>query len=446
MKRYDVAVCGGGPSGVSAAVAAARAGAKTALVERYGFCGGMATSALVNPWIGHRWSDPETRRPGSLTGGFFREVVSRQAEQGAYRAKISSAAFDEQRLKYIYDCFLREAGVDCLLHTLVIGAETSGGRIESAELVSKSGRERLGADVFIDATGDGDLAALAGCAHEVGRKADGLTQAMTLSFRVAGIDKEALLDDGHQKGARALVEPYFQEAREAGRLEYPYRDFVQFYDYPRPGVLHFNMTRINRVSGLSREDLSHAEMEGRRQAVVLTDWLVREVPWFKNAWLEKLACQVGVRETRHIAGEYTITQEDIAEGRKFGDGIARSAYFIDIHSPTGPGFDHEIKGTAGKAKASFRPPPGEYYEIPYRALVPKDAENLLVPCRALSASHEGCAAVRVMANMTATGEAAGLAAAEAAARKKAVGEIDGAAIRRRLEYLDQPPELGGLWE
>src|SRR5690606_34036523 len=121
----------------------------------------------------------------------------------------------------------------------------------------------------------------------------------------------------------ALIEPYFQEALKSGQLHYPYRPFIHFYDYPRPGILHFNMTRINQVSGLSAEDLTKAEIEGRRQAFVISDWLVKHVPYFKNAFLEKVACQVGVRETRHIVGQYRIEKRDILAAKKFEDGITR---------------------------------------------------------------------------------------------------------------------------
>ncbi len=210
-----------------------------------------------------------------------------------------------------------------------------------------------------------------------------------------------------------MVEPYFQKALSTGELHYPHRNFIHFYDYPRPGVLHFNMTRINRVSGLCARDLSSAEIEGRRQAYVLAGWLRQEVPWFKDAYLEKLATQVGVRETRHITGHYTMTSTDILEAKKFVDGITRSRYFIDIHNPTGAKDVHQTDGEKGRVKTGFGPPAEDYYEVPFRSLVPIDCPNLLVACRALSATHEAAAAVRVMATMHGIGEAAGIACAQA---------------------------------
>lgn len=443
---YDLIVCGGGPAGTAAAVATARRGLQVLLIERYGFAGGMATSALVNPWMGHAFREKTTGRAGSLIEGVFKEVVSRLKEAGGYGSKLCPAAFDEERLKIVYDDMLREAGVEVRFHTLLAGAERDGPRLKSVTTFSKSGREEYGAKYFIDSTGDGDLAAFAGCGFSVGRPEDNLTQAMTVCFRMAGVDKSAMLAQAGLKAARMLVEPYFQKARGEGALEYPYRDFVHFYDYPRPGVLHFNMTRINRASGLSAQDLTRAEMEGRRQAALISGWLVKEVPYFKGAYLEKIACQAGVRETRHIKGAYAMAMEDITSGRKFSDAIVRSAYFIDIHSPTGSGFAHEKEGEKGAVKRTYAPPPGDYYEVPYRALLPEGMDNLLVACRALSATHEGAAAVRVMATMTGIGEAAGLAASEACGRSLAFGKVDGARLRGELGYLDRKPDYSDLWQ
>ncbi|MEF3308654.1 FAD-dependent oxidoreductase [Paenibacillus sp. GYB004] len=449
--RYDVIVCGGGPSGAAAAIAAGRAGARVLLVERYGFCGGMATSALVNPWAGHEYPHPVTGDMGSLIGGIFKEIVRGLHEAGGYGSELTHSAFDEERLKVVYDCMLQEAGVDMLYHTIVTDVVCRNGRIESIGVASKDGARAIEGDMFIDATGDADLASLAGCEWSLGRPADQLTQAMTVSFRMGNVNKPLMLkhlrernETGHKK-ARLLVEPYFQEAIRAGRLHYPYRNWIHFYDYPHPGVLHFNMTRINKVNGLVAKDLSFSETEGRRQAFLLADWLRAEVPYFSGAYLEKVACQVGVRETRHIQGLYTVTEQDITGAAKFDDAIVRSRYFIDIHSPTGSGFDHESSTGYGAVADRYNVPEGDYYEVPYRAIVPKGVQNLLVPCRALSATHEASAAIRVMATMTGIGEAAGIAASHAASRGIAAQEVDPQWLRSRLDYLSEGPDFDPLW-
>ena len=449
MSNYDVVVSGGGPSGVGAAVAAARRGRKVLLIERCGFYGGMATAALVQPFCGHQYSSPDYRILGSLTEGIFKEIVVKLHEYGAYGSVLSPSAFDEERLKRIYDILLADAGVDAFLHTRVVGVDVSGERITHLRLVSKEGELKIAGRLFIDATGDGDIAAFAGCPFTVGRTKDGYSQAMTTSFRMAGVDKSEMRKTGGHLAARRTVNRYFLEAREKGELVFPYRDFIHFYDYPRADVLHFNMTRINQVSGLSVEELTKAEVEGRRQAYVISDWLKSTVPAFENAYLEKLPGQVGVRESRHVDGEYSIDLDDIRRGAKFSDGIARSCYFADIHSPTGSGFDHERsdngKTEPGQHDSGFAPPEGDWYEVPYRSLLPHGCENLLVCCRALSASHEGSAAVRVMATMTATGEASGIAASRAAAEGKSPHEIEGSWVRSQLDYLDRGPDYDPVW-
>lgn len=452
VQSYDVVVCGAGPAGVAAAIAAARAGASTLLLERYGFVGGMATAGLVNPIAGHEYHAPGSTRTDSLILGIFGEAFTTLHHEGGYGSALTRPAFDEERLKYVYDRMLAGAGVTVRCHQSLTGVTLRDGRISAVQTCSKDGTTTYAGTVFIDGTGDGDLAAMAGCAFTIGRPSDGLAQAMTTNFRVAGIDKIAMIaalqrtgQPVHHKPARLLVDGYFQAARAAGRLDFPHRDWIHFYDYPHPGVLHFNMTRVHHASGLSAADLTRAEIECRRQAYVLTDWLVREVPYFKDAWLEKLATQIGVRETRHFHGLYTMTAEDVTSARKFADGITRSCYFIDIHSPTGSGFDHEVAGGKGAVATRYSVPAGDWYEVPYRALLPVGMANLLIPCRALSATHEAAAAVRVMATLHGTGEAAGMAAALAVRRGVTPAQIDGREIRAMVGYVDQPPAIGQQW-
>lgn len=443
---FDVIVCGGGPSGVAAALAAARRGARTLLIERYGFCGGMATAALVNPWAGHEYRDPVSGRRGSLIGGIFGEVVQTLHRRGGFGSALSPSAFDEELLKSVYDAALLAAGITVRYHSFLSGVEKTGARIAGLSVLSKGGVERFTAANFIDCSGDADLTAHSGCAFSVGRAADGLTQAMTVSFRMANVDKTDMIAAGTMRKARALVEPYFQRALASGELHYPYRNFVHFYDYPRPGVLHFNMTRINRVSGLSAEDLSKAEVEGRRQAYLIGEWLVRAVPYFRDAYIEKVATQVGVRETRHVHGAYTMTMDDIVSARKFPDGVTRSCYFIDIHNPTGAQDVHHQANGRGAVKANFGPPAGDWYEVPFRSLIAPECPNLAVACRALAATHEAAAAVRVMATMHGIGEAAGIAAAEAVRRGTDVTAIPGEWVRSQIGYLHEGADHGPLWD
>lgn len=405
----------------------------------------MSTAALVNPWSGHEYTDPASGRHGSIIGGIFKEVVLNLYQRGGFGSTLSPAAFDDEMLKHVYDQMLLQAGVHVRYHTYLKAIRKEGDRIVGVEVFSKGGHEVFYGKNFIDCSGDGDLAAMAGVPFAVGRDSDGLTQAMTVSFRMANVDKTAMLATGNLRAARALVEPYFQEALASGELHYPYRNFIHFYDYPRPGVLHFNMTRINTVSGLSAEDLTRAEMEGRRQAFVIGEWLIRSVPWFCNAFIEKVACQVGVRETRHIHGLYTMTSDDITRAAKFEDGITRSRYFIDIHNPTGSRDVQQQPGTAGALNADFGPPAGDYYEVPFRSLITNVCPNLVVACRALSATHAASAAIRVMATMHGLGEAAGVAAAEATHTHTDVTRISGTWLRNQIAYMSEPPDYDEPW-
>lgn len=443
--HYDVIVCGGGPSGVAAAISAVRRGAKTLLIERYGFCGGMSTAALVNPWSGHEFTDPETGRHASIIGGIFKEVVLEMHRRGGYGSALSPAAFDEELLKNVYDQLLLAAGVQVRFHTQLKSAIAEDGMLKNITVYSKSGTETFSAGCFVDCSGDADLAAFARVPFRVGRSEDGLTQAMTVSFRMGNVDKREMIATGNLRKARALVEPYFQQALASGELFYPYRPFIHFYDYPREGILHFNMTRINEVNGLSVQDLTHAEMEGRRQAFLIADWLRSAVPYFKHAYVEKVACQVGVRETRHIEGLYTMTQDDIRSAKKFADGIARSRYFIDIHNPRGAHDVQQQQGKQGALREDFGPPEGDYYEVSYRSLVSPVCRNLIVACRALSATHEASAAIRVMATMHAIGEAAGIAAAHSVQSGTNVVDIDGNWVRSQLPYLSEGPDFDEPW-
>jgi hypothetical protein len=442
---FDVIVCGGGPSGVAAALSASRRGAKTLLIERYGFCGGMSTAALVNPWSGHEYTSQATGAYGSLICGIFKEIVSKLSKLGGYSSALTASAFDEEMLKYVYDQLLIESGVTIRYHSFLQSVEKLGDSISSITVFSKGGIEIFTAKNFIDCTGDADLASLAGVQFKTGRDEDGLTQAMTVSFRMGNVDKEEMIATGNLRAARALVEPFFQKALATSELFYPYRNFIHFYDYPRPGVLHFNMTRITAVSGLSAIDLSYAEMEGRRQAFLMGGWLIKTVPWFNNAYVEKVGCQVGVRETRHIRGLYTMQKEDIIKAAKYNDGITRSRYFIDIHNPKGANDVQQLKGTQGALDENFAPPPGDFYEIPFRCLLNADCPNIIVACRAISATHEASAAIRVMATMHGLGEAAGIAAAEAAQSNKNVNGISGEWVRSQIPYMQEDPDFGFPW-
>ncbi|MCL6518548.1 MAG: FAD-dependent oxidoreductase [Armatimonadetes bacterium] len=416
--NFDVIVAGGGVAGIAAAVCSSRIGVKTLLIERYGFLGGLGTAGLVNPFMSSC-----TSRGEQLVGGFFKEICDRMADMGG----MFGRAFDPEAMKFVAQEMLLESGGHLLLHSWITGVRVVGKRVIGVEVLTKSGMINLDGAVTIDATGDGDVSAMAGAPFEMGSPEHGMTQAMTLMFTIGGVDiRKALVYAKDNPDQMRFPKPQtdadverllktsvgvagfykeVDEARSKGEFPLP-QDMVFFIALPTPGHVVVNTTHIGGLDGTRSEDLTQAEIEGRRQTMALMKFFRNYVPGFENAYLVQTATQIGVRETRRILGEYVFTAEDVVTGRKFPDSVLRSAYPVDIHRPTGIGYSRADDG-----KPTNAPPPGDWYEVPYRCLVPREIENLLVAGRCLSATHEGQGAVRIMPNCMALGQAAGVAAA-----------------------------------
>jgi hypothetical protein len=403
----DVVVCGGGPAGIAAAVAAAETGANTLLIEHYGFLGGMMTAGLVNPFMGY-WAGEE-----QINRGVFQRIIDALSAENAYGTlEHAKTAFDPEVAKLVLDGLVLDAGVKLRLHTTVCGAQVADGQVQRILIQSKSGLEAVEAKVFVDCTGDADLAFCAGAQIEKGRPEDGLCQPMTANFRVAGVDRAAM-------PSREEINALYDAAREAGEVENP-RENVLWFLTTRAGEIHFNTTRVVRRDATNALDLTAAELESRRQITQMLAFLKARVPGFADAYLTAVPAQIGIRESRRVIGDYVLTAEDVLAARKFDDGIARGSYPVDIHSPTGG-------GTVIK-----RLPPGEAYDIPYRCLCPLGFENLLIGGRPISSDHAAHSSHRVMPIAACNGEAAGLAAALCAGSGGGIRSVEAADLRQRL--------------
>jgi ribulose 1,5-bisphosphate synthetase/thiazole synthase len=448
--EVDVLVCGGGTAGAVAAVASARTGARTLLVEQYGSVGGMAATGMSFLGV----SDASGRR---ALGGIGAELLARLAASGAAfedrpdKQVGSVTVADPAALRQTLLEMLLDAGVRFLLHTFCVDALAEGRRVRGILAANKGGLEAVLARVVVDATGDADVAARAGARFVTGR-ADGLAQPVTRIFRVCDVDVAEMLAylaahpgemdaperwDGsgytaEDLAAQSVVMDAFPalvgEARRAGELSVP-RDRIGIETGPVPGVVTINATRVHGVDGTDPDALSRAEVETQRQMFEILRFLRRRVPGFRRARLLDAAYQVGVRESRHIAGDYVLTLDDVLAGRDFPDAVARGAYPVDLHDLR-PGA--EVLGArVGGGGVTLRRIE-HAYGIPLRCLLPAGVDGLLVAGRAVSATHEAAGSVRGQAVCLATGHAAGTAAALSAAAGVMPRGLDAAAVRAAL--------------
>ncbi|MFD0585548.1 FAD-dependent oxidoreductase [Dactylosporangium darangshiense] len=330
--------------------------------------------------------------------------------------------FDPELFKLVTYDMLSGCGVRLLLHAFasdLMPLPEGGSR---CVFETKSGPVVLDADVVVDCTGDGDLAAAAGAPYEVGRPGDGLTQPITLMFRVGNVDRQGFLDYVHDhpdqwKGVHGLWD-LIRQARDAGELDLP-REDILFFATPHHDEVSVNSTRIGGL-GISVWDLTRAELATHRQLEQISRFLHDRVPGFAESYVIQSGVQVGVRETRRVLGDYQLTGEDVLSARSFDDVIARGAYPVDIHNPNGPG------------TILRRLPQGSSYDIPLRTLLPRDVDGLLVAGRCISGDHVAHSSYRIMPISVATGQAAGVCAALAARIGKAPREVPAAHVQRVL--------------
>ena len=419
---YEVVVVGGGPAGIAAAIAAGRGGRSTICIERYGFCGGAGTAAGLSTFCGLH----------AVVHGAHEQIVHGIADDILARLKrmdglndphltiqnqIQAQAYDISAFKIAADELLAEANVHVLFHAFATGAVmASDERIEAVLVETKSGRFAVRGQLFIDGSGDGDLAAWAGVPYEVGDGAGNMLYPSTM-FRINGVDPA--------KAGRAweLVPKLMEEAELRGRRFPRKKPIVR--PQRNPIEWRANLTQIKNpngtaVSGIDARELSYGEVEGRKQCWDVFQFIKETTPGFERAYIVEIAPQIGIRETRRILGEYVLTESDILGCGDFADTIGVQGWPVEAH----------IKGDV---KFVFAPRDSRgFNEIPYRIIVPKKVDNLLVAGRCASMSHEGQSSARVSGPCFIMGQAAGTAADLALAARVPPRAIDVAALQQRL--------------
>lgn len=410
MKQYDLIVVGGGLSGVAAAISGARNGVKTLLVERCGWLGGAMSNSLVFPFMPW-WTTMPDGTTKDLSDGIFTEILQRVNQYDNPQKRI---AFDPEYFKLILDEMVQEAGVDLLFHANLCEVKKEQREIKSLIFAVKGGFLELSADYYIDATGDGDLFTFAGCDYQLGRPEDNLCQPMTTCFRLYNVDVELFRKE------KPEMQKLYKAYQAQGKISNP-RENLLIMDYFGPGVVHFNSTRVTHRNPTDPFDLSEAETIARKQVFEIVTMLKENFESCKDAKIMSIAPEIGVRESRKLNGVHILTEQELKDCTVFEDAIALGNYDIDIHNPAGSGTSHYYFAD------------GTYYTIPYRSLLPKELDNLLVVGRCLSATHEAQASVRIMPICATLGQAAGTAVSVMKKTNTNAHEVNIREVQRILE-------------
>lgn len=435
-REVDVVVVGAGPAGVGAAVAAARSGARVMVFDANGCVGGMATMGGVGPFM----TSYDAFHERMIIRGIFEELVdgmvaiggaihpgevlNEQPYSSYYRLGHNNVGpFEAEAFKLVASRMIRDAGAELLLHTQFIDVIKDGDRIDGVVIANKDGMSLIRAKVVVDCSGDADVAARAGCGYTVGNEEDGNIQPASLFLRLYNVDTDRVTEHmaQHREEIRPFYGPYSWLIKERPEAwgDIPRAEVGVFADVQK-GECRLNVTRILDVDGTKAEDLTRAELEGLEQAHKVFRFMKENAVGFEDARMIGTAATIGIRETRHIRGEYRLTGEEVAACKVPEGTIAVMATNMDTHNKDNPGGSFIV------------PTAGPYFGVPYLCLVPKGIDNLLVAGRAISADALAGSAVRMMPSCMAFGQAAGVAAAMAAASGAAPRDVDITALQGRL--------------
>ena len=450
LSATDVLVCGGGPSGISAALAAAREGLSVRLVESRGQLGGTGVSGLVTHWLGGRTHGGEMW----VIGGLFRSLAEEATALGIARLPvdkdypdkyqpfgwarglINGVPFEPFEMAAFLDKKLADAGVEVIFDTQAVKPVLDGNKITHVILSGKSGLLAAPAKLVIDATGDADIAARSGCAVQCGREGDGLTAPSSLEFLMEGVDEEALSRYIHINDTPRF-RPEIIRLREAGIWKFPYEILISV-EMDQPGTMMINTTRLCGIDGTDTMSVSEGLRRGRAEVLELAKILKEHIPGFEHSRIKTVAPMLGIRETRRIVGREIMTVQDVLSLREYPDTIGYSAYGWDLPDPKKPSLQPM---TVQKIRIP------KWIPIPYRVMLPDPVCNLICPGRAIGVERDVLGPLREMAPCMAMGEAAGVAAGMALAGGS-FREVDAEALRARLRshgaILDVPESERGF--